>query len=69
MNYEPDWTKGREDMLSTRILYVILLNIETWFKVTAHPLLKGTLLVRYEPGWAKGSEDMLQTSNLRWTDR
>lgn len=48
-------------------------DLEKWFKVTAHPLPKGTLQVKYEPDWAVGREDMLWTSNLgridRWMDR
>lgn len=34
--------------------------IKTWFKVTAQPLPKGTLLVKYEPDWAKGKENNLR---------
>uniref|UniRef100_A0A8W8NH30 Uncharacterized protein n=1 Tax=Magallana gigas TaxID=29159 RepID=A0A8W8NH30_MAGGI len=43
--------------------------VETWFKVTAHSLLKITLWVKYEPYWAKGREDMLRTGYPGWTDR
>lgn len=44
-------------------------NLETLFKVTEHPLPKGTLCVRYEPDWDKGREAMLQTGNLGRMDR
>uniref|UniRef100_K1PUI0 Uncharacterized protein n=1 Tax=Magallana gigas TaxID=29159 RepID=K1PUI0_MAGGI len=44
------------------------LDLEIWFKVTAHSLPKGTLLVKYESDRAKGRENMLWTSNLRWTE-
>lgn len=35
----------------------LTLNLETWFKVTAHPLPKGALdmLMKYEPDWANGT--------------
>lgn len=39
------------------------LDIETCFKVTEHPLVKGNLCVKYEPDWAKGREDMLRISD------
>lgn len=41
-------------------------DLETWFKVTAHPLPRGTLWVKYpyEADWGKGRDDMLQTSDL-----
>lgn len=39
------------------------LRPKTWFKITAHPYLKGILQVKYESVWAKGKEDMLQTRN------
>lgn len=44
------------------------LKLDTWFKVTAHSLHKGTLCVKYESDWAKGVDDILQTSNLGQTD-
>lgn len=44
------------------------LDLETWFKVTAHPLPKDTLQVKFKPGWASGREDMPQTSDLGMTD-
>lgn len=31
------------------------LDLEAWFKGTAHPLLKGTLWVKYEPNLSKGA--------------
>lgn len=46
----------------------LTLDLETWFKVTAHPLFKGTQWVKYEPNWAKERENMLVISDLEWTD-
>ena len=43
-------------------------DLETWFKVTAHRLPKGTLWVKYEPDWAKEREDMPRTRDLGRTD-
>lgn len=34
----------------------LTLDLETQFKVIAHPLLRGTLLVKYDPAWAKGEK-------------
>lgn len=31
-----------------------ILDLDTWFKLTAHPLPRGTLRKKYEPDWAKG---------------
>lgn len=45
-----------------------ILDLDTWFKLTAHPLPRGTLRKKYEPDWAKGREDMLHTRDLRLTD-
>lgn len=42
VKYEPDWTKGRGDMLQTSAM-TLTLDLETCFKVTTHPLHKGTL--------------------------
>lgn len=46
----------------------LTLDLETFFKVIAHPLPKGTLWVKYEPGWAKRREYMLRTRDIGWTD-
>lgn len=35
----------------------LTLDLNTEFKVTAHPLTKGNLLVKYEPNWTKGKYD------------
>lgn len=43
---------------------MLTLDLEAWFKVSAHPL--PTLWVKYEP--AKGREDMLRTSDLGRTN-
>lgn len=59
--YEQYWTKGRECMIWTCFSHnsamTLTLNLETWFKVTAHPLPKGALdmLMKYEPDWANGT--------------
>lgn len=45
------------------------LNLETWFKFTANPLPKGTLLVKYEPDYVKRRKNMLHTNDLRRTNR
>lgn len=46
LNYEPDWIKGREDVLRTRIIHknsnmILTFDLEKWFQVTAHPFTKG----------------------------
>lgn len=41
VKYEPDGSKGKEDMLPTR-------NLENWLKVTIHPLLKRSIYRKYE---------------------
>lgn len=46
----------------------LTLDVETWFKVTAYPLSKGSLSVKYEPDYTKGREDMLQRRDLEWTE-
>lgn len=43
-------------------------DLQTLFKVTAHPLTEGTLWIKYKPDCAKGKEDMLPTRDLRQTD-
>lgn len=47
----------------------LTLNLEPWFKVTAHTLPKGTLWVKYEPDWPKG-ENIYTTQVILdgWTD-
>lgn len=35
--------------------------LETWFKVTVHPLPKGTLLMKNKPDWPKRSRMDRQT--------
>lgn len=45
------------------------LDLETWFKITAHLLPKGILQVKYEPNQAKGREDMLRTNDLGQTEK
>lgn len=42
----------------------LTLDLETLFKVTAHPLSNGTLWVKYELNWANERV----TSCLGWTD-
>lgn len=42
----------------------LTLDLEKWFKFTAHLLPKETLWVKYEPHWAKGREDMFRTRDL-----
>lgn len=70
--YDPD------NDFSDNSVMILTLDLETWFKITAHPLPKGTLQVTYEPNWAKGREDMPQKMisdgqmderTNRWTDR
>lgn len=46
----------------------LTLDLETRFKITVHPLHKGTLWVKYESDWAKGREDMLRTRDLGQTN-
>lgn len=43
-------------------------ELETWSKITAHPLPKGTLCVKYESDRTKGKEDMSRTGTLGRTD-
>lgn len=43
-------------------------DLESWLKVTAHPLVKRIILVKYKSDWAKGREDILRTRDLRRTD-
>lgn len=43
-------------------------DLETWFKITSHPLPKGPLWVKYEQNWAKGRYDMLRKRDLGPTD-
>lgn len=35
------------------LLWPLTLELEIWFKITVHPLPKGTLWVKYEPGGEK----------------
>lgn len=42
--------------------------LETWFKVTAHTIHKGTFYVKYKSDWAEGREDMPRISDLRFTE-
>lgn len=44
------------------------LDLETWYKVTAYPLLKDSLWMKFEPDWVKGRVDMLQTNGHEQTD-
>lgn len=37
------------------------LDLHTSFKVTAHPLINGTLWLKYEIDWTKGRKGMLRT--------
>lgn len=46
----------------------LILDLQTWFKVTSHTSSKGTLQVKYESEWAKGRESMPWTSDLGQTD-
>lgn len=47
----------------------LILDLDSWFKVTEHHLRKDTLWMKYEPDQAKEREDMLHwTSDLGWTD-
>lgn len=62
VEYELDWTMGRESMIWTRIFHInsamtITLRPKNLIKVTAHPSPKGTLLwVKFGPDWVKGRE-------------
>lgn len=39
-------------------------DLETLFRVTAHPLTKG-MFVKYEPDWTKGREYIIRTKIFR----
>lgn len=60
--------EGGNIMIWTRIFHdsstTLTFDLETLFKVTVHPLPKGTMWVKHDPDWAKGREDMLWTSDL-----
>ena len=55
VKYETDWSKGREDVLQTRIFLkynsamTFTVYLENRFKVTTHPLLKSSAYVKSEP--------------------
>lgn len=74
VKFELYWTKGREEMLVTRIYFFVSfcydLNLrpKTWFKITAHSSLKSTLWVKYQSDLASGREVMLRTIDLRRVD-
>lgn len=59
--YDPD--KDFSDNSAMKLTF----KLETWFKVTAHPLPNGTLLVKNESDWAK-ERDRPWTRDLGWTD-
>lgn len=46
----------------------IPLDLETWFKVFGHHLLKCTMCAKYEPDSTKEKECMLRTRCLGQTD-
>lgn len=48
----------------------LTLDLETWFKVTAYPLTKGSVEVKFKPGSAKRKQKMPLTSDFSvgWTD-
>lgn len=47
----------------------LTLDLETLFKVTAHPLSKGTLWVKYELNWANERETSDKLSRMdRWAE-
>lgn len=62
VKYKPDWIKRKEYMIQSRFFFLynsamtLTLDLETWFKVIAHPLPKDTQWVKYEPDWAKVRE-------------
>lgn len=74
VKFEPDRTKGEEGMhapdkdFSNNFAMTFCFDLETWFNVTAHPLLKGTLWVKYERDWAKGREEIFRIRHLGRTD-
>lgn len=47
VKYEPDWCKGRADMLQTRTLFnsalTLTFDLESWFKITTY-LLKALFM-------------------------
>lgn len=60
VGYEQDWRKGREN-IQKKICHIhcnsfmtltLGLHVETWFKVTVHPL--PTMWVKYEPEKGQG---------------
>lgn len=53
---------------SSNYTMTLTLDLEIWFKVTAHPLQKGTLCVKYDPNSGKGRGDILRKRDLGWTD-
>lgn len=46
----------------------MILDLQTLFKIIAHPLTIDTLWVNYEPDCTKGREDMPLTSDCGRTD-
>lgn len=47
----------------------LTLDLQTLFKVTVHPLPKGTLWEKDEPDWARERENMLWTIDFGRTDK
>lgn len=70
VNYAPDRAYFNRKYIILRAFFFMLpkmtltLDLETLFKVTAHPLSNGTLWVKYELNWANERV----TSCLGWTD-
>lgn len=46
----------------------LTLDLQTLFKVTVHPLPKGTLWEKDEPDWTRERENMLWTTAFGRTD-
>lgn len=47
----------------------LTLDLQTLFKVTVHPLPKGTLWEKDEPDWARERENEYALDNRFWKDR
>lgn len=61
-------------MFCRRILHISLqwpfiLDLETWYNVSARPLPKGTPSVKNVLNWVKGRKKKLHTSEVAWKDK
>lgn len=55
----PKEQKYCQDLLH-RFTLTLNFDIEMWFKVKAHLLTKGNLLITYEHDWPKGKESIIK---------